>query len=184
MNRDSFLIRLFAVVILYSISFFTVGQSNKWFGQVAAHVATDAEVVFVGPAFSGGVGYYLGKCQVAAGYTYFGAKLSDPTAKLTTHTLKLVGSYNFQNLFEPAKGFYAGLGAGIQFRYEDPEVIKEDSYGLAIFNIGYRFPVKVKNKKRSLGIDLEAMGPYTEKSATGNYTEVLTQLMFGFKFQY
>jgi hypothetical protein len=185
MNTTKYLNRISALLFLLSISFLANGQSNRWFGQGAIHVGTDAEVVFVGPALSLGVGRYLGKqWQATTSYSYFGARLSDPSEKLSTHTLLLMGAYRFQNPFDPEKGFYAGVGTGIQFRNQEPALIKKDSYWLAAVNLGYRFPFMLMKKKKSLGIDLMAMGPYSEKSDTGEYTEVITQLMLGLTLQF
>jgi hypothetical protein len=179
----------FTSLLAFSIICFAASaQQKKLFAEAAIRLSGDAELAFVGPAFSAGGGVNLGKrFSFAASYTFFAARFRDDAGRQTfkTNTLDLVGLYHFQNVFNPAKGFYAGGGAGIQSRKtSETFVIQQNSYTVAVFNIGYRFPVLVHGKKRSLSIDAKAMGPYIEHLADGDYVEVLTQLMIGVRFRY
>ena len=162
-------------------------QNRIWFLESAVRFTGDAEMVFLGPSLSAGAGVALGKhFSVSTSYTFFYAQLKHPFASFRTHTIDFVPNFHFRNPFNPAKGFYFGAGITRQFRKQTPLelMIKNSAYWAAAFNVGYRFPLMLNHKQKSLSIDLKTIGPYSEKSNGGNYTEIFTQVMIGIRFRY
>ena len=170
----------------------TVDQSlaqvnRKWFLETAIRFTGDAEMVFIGPSVGVGVGVNLGKrLSVSTSYTFFKSSLSNPDETFRTHTIDLISNFHFQNVFNPAKGLYVGVGPALQFRKQELEelMVERPTYWTAVFNVGYRFPVTLNKKPRSLSVDLKATGPYSEKHPQGEYVEALTQFMVGVRLRY
>jgi outer membrane receptor for ferric coprogen and ferric-rhodotorulic acid len=164
-------------------------QKQKWFLEAAIRATGDAEMYFIGSSWSAGVGGHVAKkWTVSAAYTYFSlgkTKPGMPQQKYQTHTVDVLANYNFMNLFKSNKGWYAGGGVAWQSRYEEyfqsADFIHERKrYFTSVYNVGYRFPITLNGKPRSISVDLKATGGYREE----NYWEVLTQVMMGVRFRY
>jgi hypothetical protein len=167
----------------------SLAQTAKPFLESALYFSGDAEMAFIGPAFSIGPGVSLGKrWSASASYTYFGTHYTDGGQKeiFRTHTIDITPNFHFREIFNPSRGLYIGMGIGWQQRRQTPEnnMPQRPSYWTGVYNLGYRFPVKINGAERSLSIDWNATGPYKEKDATGAYLEVFTQFMMGLRLRY
>lgn len=173
-------------VLIYFLSAYSLTLAQKpasWYVEPGLHLTADAELVYLFPSLMLGGGFQLSeRIDVSAGYTFFYARIKGPET-FRTHTLQLVPHYYFQNVFDPAKGLYLGLGGAWQNRKQTPEelMVSNPSYWAGVFNIGYRFPITIKQKQRIAKIDLQAIGPYIEKEE--DYVEGLTQIMLGIKLR-
>lgn len=157
----------------------------EFFAESAIRLTTDAEGTMVAPSISLGAGMHLGRrWAFTSAYTYFGARYTDEnfSEKLRIHTLDLLAHFYFHNLLNPAAGFYIGTGYAVQRRHTLPEepTTTRKVHGTGAFTVGYRFPVIMNKKQRTLAIDCKAYGPYSEPG----YLEVLTQLMLGIRLIY
>jgi hypothetical protein len=157
-------------------------QDKKFFFEAALRLATDAELVFVGPALSAGAGINLGEyLSVSTCYTFYYARISG-SETFMTHTVDLTPVFSFQNPFDKNQGLYFGLGMAWQYRRQTPEemMVERPRYWLGTFNLGYRFRPTLAGKERALAVDLKVYGPYKEEP---DYMEVLTQLMLGIRLR-
>lgn len=176
-----------ACTILFYLLICSCSVAQKpaaWYIEPGIHLSADAELVYLFPSIMLGGGLQLGeRVDVSASYTFFYARIKGPET-FRTHTIQIVPHFYFQNVFDPTKGLYLGLGAAWQNRKQTPEelMVSDPSYWAGVFNIGYRFPLAVNKKKRMAKIDLQAIGPYIDKEE--DYVEGITQLMLGIKLRF
>jgi hypothetical protein len=173
-------------VTLLALSLTSSAQQKRLSLETAVYLGTDAEGVFIGPALSAGLGFALvQQVIVSTNYTFYYSKISGPETFMT-HTLDALITYQFQNMFNPKKGFFIGAGPAWQYRRQTPEIYAPErtSYWLGACSIGYRFPVKENKTISHLGVELKGFGPYIEKDPAGDYVEGLTQLMLGIRFRF
>jgi len=164
-------------------------QDTRFFIESAIRFTGDAEMAFVGPSISAGPGVEIGNhLSISSTYTFFYDSFSSGNDKETfrTHTIDLLPIYHFNEIDKSPRGFYMGMGLAWQNRKMTPEslMIEKPSYITAVFNIGYQFPVNLKEKERGLAIEWKATGPYKENSDTDKYLEQFTQFMIGLRFRY
>lgn len=169
---------------LLSTSLFS--QSSQLSFNTGLSVGTDAEGVFIGPALTLGVGYELSKnLMVSTQYTFYYSRISGPETFMT-HTLDALFTVQFQNVFNPKKGFFFSIGPAWQYRKQTPEeiMVERNNYWLGVFAMGYRFPLNEQKKINNLAIELKGFGPYIEEDPLGDYVEGLTQLMLGVRCRF
>jgi len=181
----------FAFILLCSLS--AQGQSGKWFAEAAIHATGDAELYFIAPSWSLGGGRYIGKqWSVSSNYNYFSRsifKSSEPKQTYQSQTVSVLLNFNFLGVLKPERGMYLGVGGAWQNRKEklvsnNQPIEERKEYFTGVYNLGYRFPVVIRERTRSLAVDLKATGGYKENSDTDAYQEILTQVMLGIRFRY
>ncbi len=181
----------FVFSFVFAISPFvaTAQEKGEWFFESAVRLTGDAEMYFIGPSWNAGAGRSVGKkWTMSTSYTYFSCSRAlpgMPKEKYKTNTLDLILNFNFLSLFKDRQGWYAGGGVAWQSRYEiffinNTYLSESKDYFTSAYNVGYRFPVKIKGKPRSLSIDIKATGAYREKTSI----EILTQVMMGVRLRY
>jgi len=180
------------LVILLFITQMACAQRSLFFLEGSVRVTGDAEMFFIAPSYSAGVGVNLDNSwSVVTSYTFFNNKKTGAGGyfdRLRQETIDLTALYRFRSKSKNA--FFVGGGLAYQWREEvcysiehsylpNETMIEKRNFLTAVFNIGYEIPVAIKNKERSIAIDLKTTGPWNESG-----TEIFTQVMLGLRFRY
>lgn len=158
----------------------TTHEKYPWSFELAIRYAMDAEGFHFAPAV--GIGF---RKQVAefwslnTGYTFFQSPFTGSTDyTFNIHTLDALAIYHFSP--SQKKGFFAGGGLAFQLRNDEYYNFSKKKDLTLAYNFGYNFQVTLFERKRNFAFDVKAFGPIFYD----NTTEILTQLMAGFRFRF
>jgi hypothetical protein len=192
--KKQFICTMKWAVAVMAVFFFSGTKANAqrtWRPFAALYVTTDAEAVYIGPAFSAGVNY-KGKKKTSVNILlhYFGARVNEQLYfdAFDAGIFRLI-SLAFMPQIDlgrkPGKGVFISGGITYQYRTENyqngiSEAIEKKGMFLPTVKIGYGLPV---NKQRNaIAFEIFGTGPYTIQYENGSVTELLTQLSVGLRF--
>jgi hypothetical protein len=180
---------MFTLLFLCSHAF---GQS-RWNPYAGVCVSMDAGGYFVGPSFLAGTDYRLkNKISVSSYVQYFSARLNDTYLDGTVEKGKyksLIAAILLQSQLSKNdnKGFRGGIGIAFHTTKTHSEInydttTTKRNIFTAAFRLGYYFPLG----RKTMVVELDAVGPYKYSEGTPPYqtdvTELLTQLSLGIKY--
>jgi hypothetical protein len=174
--------KLYLVLLLAGICTNGLTQEKALFYDFSIYGASDIKWDHYGPAVSLGLGIQVSqKVSLLGSYTFF-------------YSIKKFGEIEVANTVDVSviyssdkhgsKGFYGGGGLAYQLRHFNYFDAFNDGFVTATCNAGYRFPIRIRNKTKTFGIEVKAFGPYYKKISVGTLVDPIAQVMLGARLRF
>ncbi|GAA4384456.1 hypothetical protein [Hymenobacter koreensis] len=168
----------------------TASAQHKLRPYAGLHASGDAQMYYLGPSGQIGADYRINHSFGLTTYIHYFRRRIDRTeanngfekGRFDCLTGAVLAQVHLGQ--KPERGLFVGAGIAAQ-RWEDKfesdwtsgwHTIRRNV--LPAIRFGYAFPVG----QHHLTAELNATGPYQERTAQGSYTELITQLSIGTRF--